>query len=100
MAKWMIVHPNMRWEVIKFERLDNNKIQIKLMKDKRSIEGMIDAENDFTKVLRVILDEDDSKVYVVDFDEIDKFFEENKINFKNRRGLRKEVRRYVEFSIK
>lgn len=100
MAKWMIVHPNMRWEVIKFERLDNNKIQIKLMKDKISIEGMIDAENDFTKVLRVILDEDDSKVYVVDFDEIDKFFEENKINFKNRRGLRKEVRRYVEFSIK
>jgi hypothetical protein len=99
MAKWMIIHPNMRWDIIKFEKLEDNRIRIKLLKEKKFIEGKIEAENEFTKVMRVILDEDNKKVHLADFDEIDKFFEENMINFKNRRGLRKEIRRYVEFSL-
>lgn len=95
----MIIHPNMRWEVIKYEKLEDNRISINLLKQKKTVEGRVDAENDFTKVIRVFLDEEDTKVHLADFDEIDKFFEENSINFRNRRGLRKEVRRYVEFSL-
>jgi hypothetical protein len=75
MAKCMIIHPNMRWDIVKFKKLENNKIEIKLLKEKKIISGTIDKENDITKVIRVILDEDNKKVHIADFDEIDNFFE-------------------------
>jgi len=37
---------------------------------------------------------------LVDFNEMDRFFEQNMVIFKNRQGLHKEVRRYIDFSLK
>ena len=102
MAKWMMIQPNMRWEEVKFERKENNKISIKIVRNRKIFTGQIVAENEFTKVIRVMLDKNDTnmkKIHIIDFEEVDKYFEEAGVNFKNRRGLRKEIRRYMEFSI-
>ncbi len=102
MAKWMMIQPNMRWEEVKFEKTDNGKINIKVVRNRKIYTGEIAAENEFTKVIRVLLDENDAnmkKIHLIDFEEVDKYFEEAGINFRNRRGLRKEIRRYMEFSL-
>jgi hypothetical protein len=102
MAKWMMIQPNMRWEEVKFERDEENNLKIKMVRNKKLYTGKIQEENDFTKVMRVILDNNEEnmkKVHIVDFDEVDKYFEEAGVNFRNRRGLRKEIRRYMEFSL-
>lgn len=99
MAKWMIIHPNMRWEDINITNQEDGDIVFRVRRTKETMTGKVIKENDFTKVKRVILEPDETKVHLVDFDEIDKYFEENMVNFRNRRGLRKEIRRYVEFSL-
>ncbi|MCA1927806.1 MAG: hypothetical protein LDL13_08675 [Calditerrivibrio sp.] len=97
MSKWMIIYKNMRWEEIDFNR-DQNNISIKLLKKDEIIEGKVLKENDFTKVIRVSLN-DGREVDLADFAEIDNFFEKNTIIFKNRTGLHNEIRRYIDFSL-
>lgn len=99
MAKWMVIHPNMRWDDINITSEEDGDIVFKVRRSKEIMTGKVIKSNDFTKVKRVILEPDDIKVHLADFDEIDKFFEENQVNFRNRRGLRKEIRRYVDFSL-
>jgi len=97
MSRWMIVYKNMRWEEIDFST-SSDIINIKLLRKNESLNGRITKYNDFTKVYRVILS-DGREVDIADFAEIDNFFESNKIIFKNRTGLHKEIRRYIDFSL-
>jgi len=97
MSRWMIVYKNMRWEEIDFST-SYDIINIKLLRKNESLNGRITKYNDFTKVYRVILS-DGREVDIADFAEIDNFFESNKIIFKNRTGLHKEIRRYIDFSL-
>jgi exosome complex RNA-binding protein Csl4 len=97
MDRWMIVYKNMRWEEIAFNK-NGNKISIKLLKKGDSVEGRVIKENEVTKVIRVLLN-DGREVELADFNEIDSFFEANTIIFKNRPGLHKEIRRYIDFSL-
>ena len=102
MAKWMMIQPNMRWEEIKFEKTQEGEISIKMVRNKKIYTGKVAEENEFTKVMRVILDDNEEnykKIHIVDFDEVDKYFEEAGVNFRNRRGLRREIRRYMKFSL-
>lgn len=97
MSKWMVVYKNMRWEEIDFVR-DKSDINITLLKKDQIIKGKVVKENDFTKVIRVALN-DGREVDLADFAEIDNFFEKNSIIFKNRKGLHNEIRRYIDFSL-
>jgi len=93
----MIVYKNMRWDEIDFQ-VDNQDIQIKILRKNEALKGKIVKQNDFTKVYRVALN-DGREVDIADFDEIDNFFEKNTIIFKNRTGLHREIRRYIDYSL-
>ncbi|ADR19937.1 hypothetical protein Calni_2043 [Calditerrivibrio nitroreducens DSM 19672] len=93
----MIVYKNMRWDEIDFN-VDNQDIQIKILRKNEALKGKIVKQNDFTKVYRVALN-DGREVDIADFDEIDNFFEKNTIIFKNRTGLHREIRRYIDYSL-
>ena len=95
--KWMAVFPNMNWYEADFEK-KGKSVNITLLKSDEKLRGEIAAENDETKVIRVAL-EDGRQVDLADFNVIDDFFENNHINFKNRKGLHREIRRYIDFSI-
>jgi len=97
MSRWMIVYKNMRWDEIDFQ-VDNQDIQIKILRKNEALKGKIVKQNDFTKVYRVALN-DGREVDIADFDEIDNFFEKNTIIFKNRTGLHREIRRYIDYSL-
>ncbi len=53
-----------------------------------------------TKVIRVKDKVTGDYLDLVDFNEMDRFFEDNRVIFKNRVGLHKEVRKYIDFSLK
>ncbi|MGB9731800.1 MULTISPECIES: hypothetical protein [Calditerrivibrio] len=97
MSRWMIVYKNMRWDEIEFQ-VDEQEIQIKVLRKNEALKGKIVKQNDFTKVYRVTLN-DGREVDIADFDEIDNFFEKNTIIFKNRTGLHREIRRYIDYSL-
>jgi len=96
-SKWMAVFPNMNWYEADFEK-NGKVVNITLLKSDEKLKGDITAENNETKVIRVAL-EDGRQIDLTDFNVIDDFFENNRINFKNRKGLHNEIRRYIDFSI-
>ncbi|MCD8568973.1 MAG: hypothetical protein LRY50_11830 [Geovibrio sp.] len=72
---------------------------VHIYKKKKDLECSLTAKNETTKVYR-LKDMITDEIYdLVDFAEMDRMFEENKIIFRNRRGLHKEVRRYIDFSL-
>jgi len=99
MARWMLVQEDMNWFEVEL-RQEGNDCIIHIFKKNKDIEAKLVKENEMTKVKQfqdVITDE---YIEVVDFKEMDRFFEENKVIFKNRKGLHNEVRRYIDFSLK
>lgn len=99
MSRWMLVSEDMNWEQVKFQQSGGEAVVIQPKKRKER-DCKILKKNDTTKVYRV-QDKLTEEIFdVVDFQEIDSFFEENNIIFQNRRGLHNEVRRYIEFSLK
>lgn len=96
-SKWMAVFPNMTWYEADFEK-NGRSVDITLLKSNEKLKGEITAENNETKVMRVVLS-DGCQIDLADFNVIDDFFESNNINFKNRKGLHREIRRYIDFSI-
>ncbi|BAI80703.1 conserved hypothetical protein [Deferribacter desulfuricans SSM1] len=98
MEKWMAVFDDMRFEEVKFDILENSEIDVLFLKRRKKMHGNIVKYNDFTKVYKISLD-DGTEVAVVDFHEMDAFFENNNILFQNRKGLHKEIKRYIEFSL-
>lgn len=97
MSRWMIVYKNMRWEEVEFN-IDGETINIKLLRKGEFLKGRVIKNNDITKVYRVALN-DGREVDIADFDEIDSFFEKNTVIFKNRTGLHREIRRYIDYSL-
>ncbi len=97
MSRWMVVYKNMRWEEIEFD-INGELIDIKLLRKNEHLKGRILKNNEFTKVYRVALT-DGREVDIADFDEIDNFFEKNTVIFKNRTGLHREIRRYIDYSL-
>ncbi len=95
--KWMAVFPDMNWYEASFEK-NGDYINITLLKIEKDLHGKITGENDETKVIRVTLDSGE-QVDLADFNVIDQFFESNNIIFQNRKGLHREIRRYLDFSI-
>ncbi|MGA1846632.1 hypothetical protein [Deferribacter abyssi] len=98
MEKWMAVFDDMRFEDVSFSREDDNVVEITFLKRRRMCTGKIIKENSFTKVLKILTD-DGVEFAIVDFYEMDLFFEKNNILFQNRKGLHKEIKRYIEFSL-
>lgn len=97
MSRWMIVYGNMRWEDISFDEKKTD-IFVKILKSGVYFEGRIKKYNDYTKVYEVLL-KDGRTVNIIDMQAIDKYFEENNIIFKNRVGLHREIKRYIDFSL-
>lgn len=97
MSRWMIVYGNMRWEDISFDEKKTD-IFIKVLKSGVRFEGKIKKYNDYTKVYEVLL-KDGRTVNIIDMQAIDKHFEEHNIIFKNRVGLHREIKRYIDFSL-
>ncbi|MCX8084916.1 MAG: hypothetical protein N3C60_08365 [Calditerrivibrio sp.] len=93
----MIVFKNMRWEEIDFE-LKDDLIFITLLRKGKHLKGTVSKSNEVTKVYRISL-EDGREADIVDFELIDSFFEKNMIIFKNREGLHREIRRYIDYSL-
>ncbi|KAA0258214.1 hypothetical protein FHQ18_07425 [Deferribacter autotrophicus] len=98
MERWMAVFDNMRFEEVSFNKLNDGNIEITFLKRREIHTGKIVKENSFTKVLKIETD-DGLEFAVVDFHEMDSFFENNNILFQNRKGLHKEIKRYIEFSL-
>lgn len=97
--RWMVVYEDMTW----FEadvKCESDQCVIYIYKDKKNIKASKIKENEMTKVLRVKDRVTGDYLDIVDFNEMDRFFESNNIIFKNRVGLHKEVRRYIDFSLK
>eukprot|EP00824_Muranothrix_gubernata_P017845 TRINITY_DN36425_c0_g1_i1.p2 TRINITY_DN36425_c0_g1~~TRINITY_DN36425_c0_g1_i1.p2 ORF type:complete len:102 (-),score=6.05 TRINITY_DN36425_c0_g1_i1:7-276(-) len=89
----------MTWHEVDIQCEDNG-CEVYLYKDKKKIKAKKVKENDVTKVFRVKDKVTGDYMDIVDFNEMDRFFEDNKVIFKNRVGLHKEVRRYIDFSLK
>jgi len=87
----------MRFDEVNF-KIDNENIELEILKKEKSLKGKIEKQNDFTKVYQINTD-DFGIVYLVDMQAIDNHFEKNDIIFKNRRGLHKEIKRYIDFSL-
>jgi len=94
----MAVFDDMRFEDVKFNIIDDLKIEVLFLKRRKKMNGTVLKFNDFTKVYKVSLD-DGTEFAIVDFHEMDAFFENNNILFQNRKGLHKEIKRYIEFSL-
>ena len=97
MSRWMVVYGNMRWEDVSFEENGGN-ISIKVLKSGVCLEGKVKRCNDYTNDYEVLL-EDSRLVNIIDMQLVDDHFERNKVIFKNRVGLHKEIRRYIDFSL-
>ncbi|MGD9807010.1 MAG: hypothetical protein AB7E76_04145 [Deferribacterales bacterium] len=97
--RWMLVHEDMTWHEVNVN-CDDSICEVFVFKSKKKIKANKVKENDITKVLRLKDKVTGDLLDVVDFNEMDKFFEENNVIFKNRVGLHKEVRRYIDFSLK
>jgi len=97
--RWMVVYEDMRWFEVDL-RCESDICELYIYKDKKKLKVKKVKENDNTKVIRVKDRMSGDMLDIVDFNEMDRFFEENKVIFKNRVGLHKEVRRYIDFSLK
>ena len=97
--RWMLVYEDMTWYEVDVQ-CESDKCEVYLYKDKRKIKASKVKENETTKVIRVKDRVTGDYLDIVDFNEMDRFFETNNIIFKNRVGLHKEVRRYIDFSLK
>lgn len=97
--RWMLVYEDMTWQEVRLD-CDKERCEIYVYKDKKTIKGTKLKENETTGVLRIRDRLTGDDMDIVDFNEMDRFFENNKIIFKNRVGLHKEVRRYIDFSLK
>ncbi|WP_052293505.1 hypothetical protein ACMC5R_08070 [Deferribacteres bacterium DY0037] len=95
----MLVSEDMTWQEVDLHCEPEN-CEVYVYKDKKKIQGRKIKENDVTKVVRVKDKVTGDYMDIVDFNEMDRFFELNKVIFKNRVGLHKEVRRYIDFSLK
>lgn len=95
--RWMIVYNDMHFDEVDF-KIDNDNIELEILKKEKFLKGKIEKQNDFTKVYQINTD-DLGIIYLVDMQEIDNHFEKNAIIFKNRRGLHKEIKRYIDFSL-
>ncbi|WP_265822340.1 hypothetical protein [Geovibrio ferrireducens] len=96
--RWMLVREDMTWDEVRPEE-KGGVFHIHIYKKKKDLECSLAAKNETTKVYR-LKDMITDEIYdLVDFAEMDRMFEENKIIFRNRRGLHKEVRRYIDFSL-
>lgn len=93
----MIVYGNMRWEDISFDE-NGGSISIRILKSELLLKGKVKKYNDYTKVYEVLL-QDGRVVNIIDMNKIDKHFEEHTVIFKNRVGLHREVKRYIDFSL-
>jgi len=97
--RWMLVYEDMTWYEVDVN-CDDDQCEVFLYKDKKKIKAKKIKSNDMTKVLRVKDKVTGDYLEIVDFNEMDRFFENNNVIFKNRVGLHKEVRRYIDFSLK
>lgn len=95
----MLVYEDMTWYEVDVN-CDDDQCEVFLYKDKKKIKAKKIKSNDMTKVLRVKDKVTGDYLEIVDFNEMDRFFENNNVIFKNRVGLHKEVRRYIDFSLK
>jgi len=97
--RWMLVYEDMTWYEVDVN-CNDDLCEVFIYKDKKKIKAKKIKANDMTKVLRVKDKVTGDYLDIVDFNAMDKFFEENRVIFKNRVGLHKEVRRYIDFSLK
>ncbi|MGE4319313.1 MAG: hypothetical protein AB7E96_10485 [Deferribacterales bacterium] len=97
--RWMAVFEDMTWYDAKLD-CEGDTCEMYLYTNKKKIKVKKLKQNDFTKVIRVEDRMSGDIIDLVDFNEMDRFFEQNTIIFKNRVGLHKEVRRYIDFSLK
>ena len=97
--RWMAVFEDMNWYDAKLD-CDGDACEMYIYKQNRKMKVKKLKENDFTKVIRLQDKMTGDIIDLVDFNEMDSFFEKNTIIFKNRVGLHKEVRRYIDFSLK
>jgi len=97
--RWMLVYEDMTWQEVDINCEDNG-CEVYIYKNKKKVKAKKVKENDTTKVFRLKDKVTGDLLDIVDFNEMDRFFEENKVIFKNRVGLHKEVRRYIDFSLK
>jgi hypothetical protein len=95
--RWMIVYDDMQFDDVNF-KIESGGIEIEILKKGMMLKGKIEKQNEFTKVYQIATD-DFGTIYLVDMQSIDKHFEENTIIFKNRRGLHREIKRYIDFSL-
>jgi hypothetical protein len=99
--KWMLVkeqeNNNLHWDEVSYSCKEEDTIDVFLLKKNKHMSGKVLKENNTTKVIEVMLD--DKKCYLIDFQELDNFFEENHIIFANRPGLHREIRRYIYYSL-
>lgn len=97
--RWMAVFEDMNWYEAKLE-CEENSCEMYIYTKKQKIKVKKIKQNEFTKVIRVEDRMTGDTIDLVDFNEMDRFFEKNMVIFKNRVGLHKEVRRYIDFSLK
>lgn len=97
--KWMIVYEDMTWYEVDLNCTED-LCEVYIYKDRKRINTKKIKQNDMTGVVRVKDKVTGDILDIVDFNEMDRFFENNKVIFKNRVGLHKEVRRYIDFSLK
>jgi len=97
--RWMVVYEDMTWYEVDFN-CESDLCEVYIYKDKKKIKAKKIKENEITKVIRMKDKVTGDYIDLVDFNEMDRFFESNKVIFKNRVGLHKEVRRYIDFSLK
>jgi hypothetical protein len=98
-ARWMLVNEDMTWQEVDISCAGEG-CDVYVYKNKKKLKFSKICENSHTKVFR-LKDKVTGDIYdVVDFNEMDSFFEKNKVIFKNRSGLHREIRRYIDLSLK
>ncbi|TCK62647.1 hypothetical protein [Seleniivibrio woodruffii] len=98
-ARWMAVFEDMTWYDAELT-CEGEVCELYIYNKKQKIKTKKIKENEFTKVVRLQDRMSGDTIDLVDFNEMDRFFEQNMVIFKNRQGLHKEVRRYIDFSLK
>ena len=94
----MLVREDMTWDEVRFEKQGSTYL-IHIYKKRKDLDCELVSANEATSVYR-FKDSITDEIYdVVDFTAMDKMFEDNGIIFRNRAGLHKEVRRYIDFSL-
>jgi len=95
----MIVYEDMNWYEVDIT-CEESTCEVYIYKTKKKLKAKKIKENDMTRVIRMTDRMTGDNIDLVDFNTMDKFFEDNNVIFKNRKGLHKEVRRYIDFSLK